>query len=193
VGKLSGDHATDVPTLLDAVHFAVPASPASPRQQLLIGLIAVIAGLPIVAVATGIFPVPEQSFRAPHWVVGAAGLVFVLAGAMFLAPLLIGGFAPADQYTQRQKQAIRLIQQLLGSLLLSGFAAITSWIGFGPGERTFSMAIAIPGFASHAPGNATAGRVLFGTVGALIGVWAAVTWVALIRSVIAIFRKTPQS
>ena len=167
----------------------MPASPASPRQQLIIGLAAAIAGLSIIAVATGILAVPEQSFRAPHWVVGVAGLVFVLTGALFLTPVFIAGSAPGDQYTDGQKQAIRLIQQVLGSLLLTGFAAIPLWIGFGPGERAFSSSIGIPGLASHGSGNETTGRMLFGAAGVLIALWAAFTWTALLRVVIAAARN----
>lgn len=169
----------------------MPASTATPRQQLLIGLGAVIAGLSIVAVALGIFAVPEQSFRAPHWVVGVAGLVFVLTGAMFLAPLLIGGFATADQYTDAQKKAVGLVQQVLGSLLLTGFSAIPLWIGFGPGERVFGSSIGIPGLVGHSSGNETTGRMVFGAAGVLIGLWAAFTWIALLRSFIKIFLPRP--
>jgi len=170
---------------------SMPASPASPRQQLIIGLAAAIAGLSIIAVATGIFAAPEQSFRAPHWVVGVAGLVFVLTGALFLTPLVIAGCAPADQYTDGQKKVIRLIQQVLGSLLLTGFAAIPLWIGFGPGERAFSSSIAIPGLVSHGSGNEATGRMLFAAAGILIALWAAFTWIALLRGAISKFRARP--
>ena len=78
-------------------------------------------------------------------------------------------------------------------MLLTCFAAVLLWIGFGPGERTFSSSIGIMGLASHGLGNQTTGRVLFGTAGVLIGVWAAVAWIALVRGVMASFSKEPEA
>jgi hypothetical protein len=91
----------------------MPVAP-SPRQQLLIGLAAPVAGLSIVAMATGIFAAPEQSFRASHWVLAVAELVFALTGAMFLAPLLLGGFAAADQHTERGKKPSGRLKEIPG-------------------------------------------------------------------------------
>src|SRR5260370_887902 len=41
-------------------------------------------GLVILFVALGIIPTDESKFHAPHWVVGAAGLMFFLAGIAIL-------------------------------------------------------------------------------------------------------------
>lgn len=155
-----------------------------PKQQLLIGLVAMSAGLTIVAAAMGILPAPEQSFHAPHWVVGLAGMVFVFAGTIFLTPALIAGFLPADQHTPAQKKAIKLLQKILGTLLLTSFAAVPLWIGFGPGERTFGSSTGFSGLTSHGAGNETAGRAVFAAAGLLIGVWAAFAWVSFFRTVL---------
>ena len=159
-------------------------TPPPPKLQLLIGLVAMIAGLAIVAAALGILPAPEQSFHAPHWVVGLAGMAFVFTGTIFLTPLLIAGFAPAAQHTAAQKKVINLVQQILGTLLLTCFATVPLWIGFGPGERTFGSSIGFSGLTSHGAGNETAGRAVFAAAGLLIGVWAVFAWVSLFRTVL---------
>lgn len=167
-----------------------PATPATPNQQLFIGLAVATVGILIVAVAAGIIPAPEKSFHAPHWVVGLAGMLFVLAGAIFLTPLFVGGFVSPDRYTPRQKRAIKLVQQILGCLLLTSFAAVPLWIGFGPGDREFSSSISSSGLTSHAPGNATIGRMIFGAAGILVGIWAVLTWIGLLRAVMAMFKRS---
>ena len=147
-----------------------------------------LAGLVIVAAALKVIPVSEQSFHAPHWIVALAGMVFVLTGAMFLLPAFVAGFIPEDQHTMAQKTALKLLQSILGALLLSSFAAVPLWIGLGPGERTFGSSIGWSGAVGHGPGNATIGRVLFGTAGLLIGIWAAFAWVLFFRIVLEKFR-----
>ena len=167
-----------------------PAMPTTPNQQLLIGLAIATVGILIVAVAAGIIPAPEKSFHAPHWVVGVAGMLFVLAGAIFLTPLIVAGFVPPDRHTPRQKGAIKLVQQILGCLLLTSFAAVPLWIGFGPGERALSSSISSSGLTSSGPGNATIGRLVFGATGILIGIWAVFTWIGLLRAVMIAFRRS---
>jgi hypothetical protein len=168
----------------------IPATPRTPNQQLLIGLAMATVGILIVALAAGIIPAPEKSFHAPHLVVGLAGMLFVLAGAIFLTPLLIAGFVPSNQYTPRQKRAIKLAQQIFGCLLLTSFAAVPLWIGFGPGERTFNSSIGSSGLMSHAPGDAMIGRMVFGAAGIFVGIWAMYTWIGLLRAVMARFRRS---
>jgi hypothetical protein len=156
----------------------------------LVGLLAAISGTFIVSIAVGLIPAPEQSFHAPHWVVGLAGLVFVLAGTSFLAPSLVAGLRAVDQYTPAQQKAIDLVQQILGCLLLSAFAAVPLWIGFGAGERMFSLSLGFSGWASQGPGGETTGRIIFGAAGILVAVWALFTWGTLVRSLIARLRRT---
>jgi hypothetical protein len=43
-----------------------PTTPTPPKRQLLIGLVARIAGLPIVAVATGIIPAESTGLRPAY-------------------------------------------------------------------------------------------------------------------------------
>src|SRR5512135_665971 len=70
-----------------------------------------LAGAGIAALAAGIIPADEAKFHAPHWVVGACGFVFMLAGVMIMVPA----------------RASRL-QNFLGAVFLSVFAAVPGWI-----------------------------------------------------------------
>jgi hypothetical protein len=169
---------------------AKPAKSIPSRQQLLVGFVAAISGTFIVSIAAGLIPAPEESFHAPHWVVGLAGLVFVLAGASFLAPSLVAGLRAVDQYTPAQQKAIDLVRQILGCLLLTAFAAVPLWIGFGAGERMFSLSLGFSGLASEGPGRETTGRIIFGAAGILVAVWALFAWVARVRSLIATLDRT---
>ena len=117
-------------------------------------------------------------------------MVFVLAGACFLAPFLVAGFIPADQYTAAQQQSVSIVQQVAGSLLLTCFAAVLLWIGFGPGKRMFSSAIGFSGFASRGAGDETTGRVIFGGAGILIAMWAVIAWLALVRSLTKLLTRS---
>jgi hypothetical protein len=58
-------------------------SSLSPGGQWLFAIAFWMAGLAIIALAVGWIPAPPEKFRAPHWVVGIAGVAF-----------LAGGFAP---------------------------------------------------------------------------------------------------
>ena len=64
------------------------------------------------------------------------------------------------------------------------------WIGFGAGERMFSLSFGFSGLASEGPGRETTGRIIFGAAGILVAVWALFAWVALVRSLIATLDRT---
>ena len=154
------------------------------RTQLLVAAVALVTGALIVAVAVGIIPSPESSFHAPHWVVGAAGMCFVLAGVSILAPALITGSCAPDGQTPGQQRAVKLVQQLLGCLMLTAFASIACWVGFGPGERHFSSSTSFLGVTSSGASSASLGRIVFGGMGALVALGAAFSWYALLRTLV---------
>ena len=56
----------------------------SPRGTAWVDTLCALMGLVILFVALGIIPTDESKLHAPHWVVGAAGLVFFLAGLAIL-------------------------------------------------------------------------------------------------------------
>ena len=63
----------------------------------------------------------------PHWLVGLAGAIFVLAGIAVALP-------------QRPTR----VQDFVGALLFAAFAAMGLWIGFGPGDRRFNESFLWP-------------------------------------------------
>jgi uncharacterized membrane protein YcjF (UPF0283 family) len=130
--------------------------------------ICVLAGAAIVALAIGVIPSDEAKFRAPQWVVGCAGGVFMLAGIMIMLP-----------------PTIVRVQNFLGAVLMSMFASIFCWVGFGPGPRTFSGSASIGGFATNTAPDASTGRIVFGAAGVLIGLCAAYMWVKWLRTLFA--------
>jgi hypothetical protein len=165
-----------------------PARAAALKQRLLVGILAATTGLLIVAVAVGIIPVAERAFHAPHWVVALAGMVFVLAGTLLMTPLLSGGGVSTHSIAASEPKTVKLVQQFLGCLLLTCFAAVPIWIGFGPGERLFGSTFGIAGLTSHGPQSDLTGRGIFGISGLLIALWAAYSWFGLLRMASAAFQ-----
>ena len=140
-------------------------APLTPGGRLAMGLIFVVAGLPIMAVATGLITPRPGSLHAPEWVVFMAGFTFSMAGTLVLLP---GDW-------------IRL-RGFLGGLLVTAFASVFDWVAFGPGERHFSGGLSIgPVFTSSASSELS-GRIWFGIAGALISCFALWAWVRWLRS-----------
>jgi hypothetical protein len=142
----------------------------SKRGARILGLFAGGTGLLIVLVAAGVIPADERSFGAPRWVVGAAGMAFVLAGLAIVTMPIGRPGAPADQATPWSL--------LLGGSIVGLLALIFNWIAFGPGERRFSGGVALPFFwvSSSRIGEWT-GRLVFGGGAVVIDlffVWAMV-------------------
>ena len=127
--------------------------------------ICLLAGAAIVALAAGVIPSDEAKFRAPHWAVGCAGGVFMLAGIMIVLP-----------------PTILRVQNFLGAILMTMFASIFCWVGFGSGPRTFSGSASIGGFATSTAPDTSTGRIVFGAAGVLIGLCAAYMWVKWLRT-----------
>lgn len=137
----------------------------SPRGRLGVAAVCIATGAAIAALAAGIIPADESKFHAPHWVVGACGLVFMLAGSMILMPA-----------------GMRRAQGLIGAVLLSLFAAIPGWIAFGAGERVFGGGLSFGGITSATHPNEMTGRIVFGAAAILVGLFAAYGWVRWLRS-----------
>ena len=135
----------------------------SRRAQIVLGVLLMLAGFAIIALAIGWIPYPPEKFNAPPWVVGAAGAVFMLAGPLMLIPDA-GNSAPGA---------------FLGAAMTSLFALVGSWVAFGPGEREFSSGVARTAGSIGTSVGEYAGRAIFG-VGAIIliavAAWAWMHW-----------------
>ncbi len=99
----------------------------------------------------------------PHWLVGLAGAIFVLAGIAVALP-------------QRPTR----VQDFVGALLFTAFAAMGLWIGFGPGDRRFSGSWSF-GPIAGGESSAIVGRLMFGAMGVLVAVIALYAWRRVFR------------
>lgn len=137
----------------------------SPRGTAWVGTLIALMGLVILFVALGIIPTDESKLHAPHWVVGAAGLMFFLAGIAILT-----GPPPGTP------EAARTTWQtfLLGLGIVGALAAVFNWVAFGPGPRAFGGSVSIPFVTVSGPSSEWSGRIAFGAVAVLIdafGLW----------------------
>lgn len=128
-----------------------------------LGLIAAAMGAFIIVMAA--FDPDESRFHAPRWVVGAAGAVFVLAGAAAIKSKGMSG-------PHIDNSGYRLIL----ALLLTCFGAVASWVAFGSGEREFEGTLGAGGsFLPFDPGEVL-GRILFSPGALLLDVMALAAW-----------------
>ena len=128
-------------------------------------LLCIAAGAVIVAVATGLIEIDPSKFKAPRWVVGAVGGMFVIAGLV----LAIG-------------DRLLVLRGLLAALLLTFFSAVFDWVAFGPGERQFSGGFSMGGFGSGGVQGEIVGRSVFGVFAVPLNIWAAWLWFSWLRS-----------
>lgn len=142
---------------------------ASPRARLILGVLLVLGGLAVIALAVGWIAAPASYFKAPRWVVGTAGAVFVLGGLLMLLP--------ADGEST--------LNAFLGATMVSAFALVGSWVAFWPGERHFGGAIGTAADSMKIGVGEYLGRAVFG-VGAIVLIafagWAWWRWWRLLRT-----------
>jgi hypothetical protein len=160
---LSPDTSRRAPRLL---HLTMPTTvPLTPGRRLAIGLVFVVAGLPIMALATGLITPRPGSLHAPEWVLFMAGFSFSMAGTLFLLP----------------ESWIKL-RGFLGGLLVTAFASIFDWVAFGPGERRFSGGLSIGPVFTSSGSSELSGRIWFGIAGVLISCFALWAWLRWLRT-----------
>lgn len=141
------------------------ATPLSPRGAVAVGLAVSAMGALIVLLAVGVIPGGDASLEAPRWVVAAAGLSFVLAGAAIIVGYAVaGGAAPDGDLPPGTPRWLRVTQSLLGLGIIVSLAAVGTWVAFGPGPRAFSVTLP---FVGRGPGDERVGRVAFG-IGAVL-------------------------
>lgn len=157
----------------------VEKTPASPKEMIGIGSAAAMAGTYFLLIGAGVLPVPggPNNLHGPLWIVLCAGFAFFLGGAAII--LQVMGRANAQGELPAQAPFwMRAAQYLIGVGIFASFAAVGSWIAFGPGERAFSGSF---GFLEGNVGAAI-GRIAFG-IGAII------VWLATIAFAISGARK----
>ncbi len=129
------------------------------------------AGLMIVLVSMDIIHVPEENFKAPRYIVLAAGAVFFLAGVFITMGVLFS-------QDELRLPVMLWMQYLLALAMMASFSLPFLWAGFGPGEREFSQTTTLGPVRVSESGDEATGRVIFGGAGILCGLgtlWYAVS------------------
>lgn len=140
--------------------------PLSPEATAWVGALCALMGLVILFVALGIIPTDESKLHAPHWVVGAAGLMFFLAGIAILT-------GPPPDTPEASRTTWRTF--LLGLGIVGALAAVFNWVAFGPGPRAFGGSVSIPFVSVSGASSERSGRIAFGIAAVVIDAFA--VWV----------------
>jgi hypothetical protein len=142
----------------------------NPRRRLaVVGIACALGGILILLVAAGVIG-DARDIRAPRWVVGAAGLAFVLAGiAVATGPAAGRPTAASAPATWRRR--------VLGGAIVGLMAVAPNWIAFGPGERRFGGILTVPFLAVSSAVSETTGRIAFGIGAVLLD--AAFVWIVV--------------
>jgi hypothetical protein len=144
------------------------SSSLSPVGEWFFAIVFWIAGALILALAVGWIPAPPERFGAPHWVVGAAGFLFIA-----------GGFVPLTTRLGPNSWASRCV----GAAVLWPLALIFNWIAFGAGPRHFSGGLSLGGLGiSQSAGSDTGGRIAFGIAAVMLDLFVVVVAVRWMRN-----------
>lgn len=134
------------------------------RSSLIIAVLTITLGVVILLASIGLFPVSEEGFSAPSWVVGLAGGAFLVAGVLLL--LTLQKRANTD-IMMREPRLKVLMRGGFTVLLLSIFAVLSHWVAFGSGGSIFEEGTSMPLPAISSSANGTIGRIGF-VAGALL-------------------------
>lgn len=142
-------------------------TPVTPRAALILGVLCAAGGIPAILSGIGAISL-KPTPGTPGWVAVCAGGIFVLGGAAVINSYAIGRGADADGALPHETPfGVRLAQYLIGLAIVGLMTGVSGWVAFGPGERHFSMTIAIPFVALRSAGGDLSGRIAFG-VGTLL-------------------------
>lgn len=141
-----------------------------PGWRLVLGVGTLALGTGVFLMATRVIPVSDDSFAAPRWILGLVGVLTMFMGASIGYSGLRDLLWPSSD--GRRPALPRTLAWLLGASIVSGLGVISTWVGFGPGERAFSGGIL---------GSALEGRLVFGGLGILFDAVAVGIWIWGIR------------
>jgi hypothetical protein len=127
----------------------------NPRMLLFMGLFATVMGLFVILVSVDIIHADPESIHAPRWVLTLAGMMFTFIGLHLFSTTML---SPGEQKTP----VIQWVQYFLVLGMLTAFATVFLWVGFGGGEREFSSSGSIGFLTISGKGNDIIGRIMFG-------------------------------
>jgi uncharacterized membrane protein len=146
------------------------------KLNIVLGLVTAAMGVFFAVVASGVISFgPERAQEDPRWVSVLFGVIFLLGGAAVAISGVVGGNEQDhDGLPPAAPRWLRGITRLMALAIVVCFGAVFSWIGFGPGQRSFEGSGAILG--------PTFGRAMFGSFAGLI-------WLVLGAMAIARLRR----
>jgi hypothetical protein len=125
------------------------------------GLLVLGTGFYIVLLAIGI--VPNEGTATPHWILGLAGMAFVVGGGLVCIGELL---RHDDAVALRDLEVARAFRSMMIAFLLIIFAVLGNWVAFGPGTRPVQALLGLPFADITAQTSEWVGRFGFG-IGAL--------------------------
>lgn len=153
----------------------------TPRSALFFGFVCLACGIPPVLGALGLIPFSPTP-DTPTWIAIAAGMIFVLAGAMLMVDAAAGGTTDDGSLPAAASPILHHLQTVIVLAIIVVMGTIATWIAVGPGERHFSTTISLP-FLSYRPKNTDLpGRIAFGVGAALIWIVMLIGTVSAIRN-----------
>ncbi len=133
---------------------------------LAIGVVFAGGGLYLALSGAGLAPSPSP-LHGPNWLALAVGLVFFATG---LSVLVRGWLAVPDNQPNLPAGTPAIfvaIQWLAAFVIIAGLASVATWIGFGDGDRHFSLSMPFGSSNAKITGGEAIGRAMFG-LGAII-------------------------
>lgn len=121
--------------------------PLSPRGRFFMALAFFFFGGFLFSLVFGWIPKQPSPNPTPIWVLGAAAMMFSLAGVIIL---LI------------ENERLAWLRNLVAWLLVVCLAIPFNWVAFGEGERQFSSSSSFLGTTSSSAAGETEGRIVFG-------------------------------
>jgi hypothetical protein len=103
------------------------------------GLLVLGIGFYVVLLAMGIIPGTDGNF--PHWIVGLAGMAFVVGGGLVSIGELM---KHEDAIALRDIEVARAFRNVMVVFLLLIFAILGNWVAFGPGTRPVQAFLGLP-------------------------------------------------
>ncbi len=147
------------------------------RGTVIIGFLALLAGLYGLLVAIGFIPPEAVGLRAPPWTAAVAGGVFGLAGAV----ILLMGMAEREGRSGTWTEMLFSGRGWAAAAIITLMAIMGGWIAFGPGEREFEGGFSLLFLTIEGLSPEFQGRCIFGIGTILAGLIAAYAWVDAVR------------
>lgn len=153
-------------------------SKVPPKFGLIMGGFIAAAGLAIVFVSLGWLPSDPSSVHAPMWVVGLAGVVFLLPGLLMCYYALRNARDAGSAEERPAEKTWGGPSWFVAVIMVTSFAAIGLWIGFSEVPQQCTGGIT---------GSETECRIAFGSGGVICAMLATWMW---IRGLKEIFQPT---